>query len=234
MQRFKTLGLGLGCALILAAPTMGQHEKPKAAPKGGDEAKPAAKPEAKPQGKPEGKPQDEGDAKMDQMMADMMKYATPGENHEHLKPLAGRWKLTTKFRMSPEGEWEDSVGDSTMEWILGGRFLQQKVKSPPCETMPMEFEGFGLLGYDNYGKKFVSMWADSMTTNIMMMTGSSDPSGKTITFTGEMDDCMTGKKSKQRWVYKISGDDTFTFEMYGPDESGQEFLGGEITYNRVK
>ena len=45
---------------------------------------------------------------------------------------------------------------------------------------------------------------------------------------------MTGGKSKERWVYKIAGDDKFVFEMWGHDEDGKEFLKGEITYNRVK
>jgi len=222
MRRFTKLGLGLWCALILAAPAAAQQEKPKANPEG--------KPEAKPEAKPEG----QGGDDMAAMMAEMMKYAAPGEHHGHLKPLAGKWKLASKFRMSPEAPWDDSTGDATLEWILGGRFLQLKVKSPPSEAMPMEFEGFGLLGYDNYGKKYVSAWMDSMFTGIMMMNGSCDASAKTITLTGENDDPMTGGKSKQRWVYKIINDDKFVFEMWGPGEDGKEFMNGEITYNRVK
>ena len=94
------------------------------------------------------------------LMATMMKYATPGEHHAHLKPLAGKWKFASKFRQVPDAPWNESGGESTTEWILGGRFLTQRVKSPATEAFPMDFEGFALLGYDNLAKEYLSIWAD--------------------------------------------------------------------------
>ena len=79
------------------------------------------------------------------MMEAMMKYGTPGEHHQHLKPLAGTWKFSSRFRQDPEKPWNESTGEAKFEWILGGRFLQQKITTPPSDAMPMTFEGFGLL-----------------------------------------------------------------------------------------
>ena len=208
MKRFMQLVLGVACVLIWAAPIVAQDDK---SPGGG-----------------------EGD-EMAAMMAEMMKYADPGENHEHLKSLAGTWNLSSKFRMAPDAPWDTSGGESVNEWILGGRFLQQKVKSPPSEKMLFAFEGFGLLGYDNFAKKYVSLWMDSFFTGVMHFQGFCDASGKVITFEGEIANPMKGgAMTKSRWVYKIINDNKFIFEMWEPDDAGKQYLHGEITYSRVK
>jgi len=169
------------------------------------------------------------------MMAELMKYGTPGEHHQHLQPLAGTWKCASKFRQVPDAPWNESASDATFEWILGGRFLQQKVKSPATEAFPMDFEGMGLLGYDNLGKKYLSIWMDNMMTGAMIYQGSCDDSGKVITLSGEYQNPMKGgAMTSGRWVYKIINPNKFVFEMWEPDESGKDFMHGEITYTRVK
>ena len=165
----------------------------------------------------------------------MMKYAPPGVHHEHIKPLAGRWSMVTKFRQHPEADWNASTGESTIEWMLGGRFLRQEVKSPPSEYMPVPFEGFGLLGYDNFAKKYIAVWLDNFGTGLVTHDGSCDASGKVITLTGHyVDPTKNGAKIDSRSVYKIVNNDKFVFEMWNPDENGKMFLHGEITYTRVK
>src|SRR5262249_52979692 len=81
----------------------------------------------------------------DQMMAEMMKLATPGPYHEMLKKFAGSWKTETKMWMGP-GEPQVSEGTAEASMILGGRFLKQEAKG---NFMGQPFEGFGLTGYDN-------------------------------------------------------------------------------------
>ncbi len=169
------------------------------------------------------------------LMATMMKYATPGEHHGHIKTLAGKWKFTSKFRQVPDAPWNESGGESTTEWILGGRFLTQRVKSPATEAFPMDFEGFALLGYDNLAKEYLSIWTDTFMTGVMHFKGSCDASGKVITLAGEFNHpAKGGALARERWVYRIINEDKFIFEMWQPDQSGNEFLHGEITYNRVK
>ncbi len=208
MYRFAKLGSSWAFLLLLAVPVIAQDKKPEG---------------------------QQGDDQMEAMMAEFMKFATPGEHHDHLKPLAGKWNFSSKFRMSPDAPWSESGGKSESAWILGGRFLQSKVKSPPSEAMPFPFEGFGLLGYDNIAKKYISVWTDCFLTGVMVFTGSCDASGKVITFAGEFANPMKGgAMSKERWVYKIINDNKFIFEMWSPGEDGKEFQHGEITYTRVK
>lgn len=208
MKRFAQLGLGIACVLVCALAVVAQDDKPASGEKGDH---------------------------MAAMMAEMMKFANPGEHHEHLKPLAGTWTLSTKFRMGADAPWDISGGESVIEWILGGRFLQQKVKSPPSEAFPMPFEGFGLLGYDIFAKKYINVWMDTFSTGMMMVKGSCDASGKVITLEGEFANPMKdGAMTKSRWVYKIINNNKFIFEMWEPDDAGKEYLHGEITYTRVK
>lgn len=182
--------------------------------------------------RPKGAPVDD---EMAAMMAEMMKYGTPGEYHHHLNPMAGRWKLASKFRMAPEAPWDESGGEADIDWILGGRFLQMKIKSPPSGGFPMEFEGFGLLGYDNLAKRYVTVWTDNFSTGLISLSGPCDGAGKVITLSGEFPNpAKHGAMTKARWVYKIMDENKFALEIWEPDAAGTEFLHGEITYSRVK
>jgi len=175
------------------------------------------------------KPDDPG-----KMFADMIKYATPGEHHDHLKPLAGNWNYTTRFRNVEQAPWDESKGEGTLEWALGGRFLVQKVKSPATEAFPMDFEGFGLIGYDNFAGEYWTIWTDNFSTGVMHFRGTCDESGKVITMTGEYDHPMwQGATMKERWVIKVINNDKWIFEMYR-DAGDDEFKHGEITYTRKK
>lgn len=208
MKRFTLLVFGIVGAVLLVVPVVAQDDKPADGAQGDE---------------------------MQAMMAEMMKVATPGKNHEHLKPLVGEWAMTTKFRMSPDAPWDVSSGESVIEWILGGRFLQQKVKSPATEAFPFPFEGFGLLGYDNFAKKYINLWMDTFATGVMFFKGTCDDSGKVITLTGEFPNPMKdGEITKSRWVYRIINNNKFIFEMWEQDDNKKEYLHGEITYARVK
>jgi uncharacterized protein DUF1579 len=159
----------------------------------------------------------------------MMKAAQPGPQHEFLKKFAGDWKASVKSWMGP-GEPQVSEGSAHSEMILGGRFLQEDFKG---NFMGQPFEGHGLTGYDNPGKKFVGTWVDSMTTGVMTSAGSLDKTGKVLTASATYTDPMTGKPGKSRMVTKIVDDNNHVFEMYGMHE-GKEVKEMEITYTRVK
>lgn len=169
----------------------------------------------------------------EEMMSAWMKAAEPGEHHEHLKPLVGRWNLRVQWRMTPEAEWTEEKATSEFQWIMGGRFLMEKVKGtmePGMEGTP--FEGLGFLGYDNLRKKHTTMWIDNMTTATSISYGTCDSSRKVMTLVGDGIDHMTRQPRKEKSILRIINNDKLVVEMYVPGPDGKEFKSMEITYTR--
>lgn len=168
--------------------------------------------------------------KKEEMMAKWQEYATPGENHKALDQLVGNWDYTVKFWETPESEPSESTGTSEIEWILGGRYIQQTTKGM---AMGQEFEGMGLMGYDNAKEEYVSVWVDNMGTGLMTGTGTYDAATKTFEDKGTFSCPMEDEKDKPyRTVTTVNGPDQFTFEMFAAGPDGKEARMMEIVYMR--
>jgi hypothetical protein len=168
------------------------------------------------------------DPAMEAQMAEMMKYANPGPQHEKLKAMVGTWDATVKSWM---GTPEPTVSKGVMknEMTLGGRLLESSYKG---EWAGAPFDGFGLTGYDLKENKLKSLWTDTMSTAWMVMDGSISADGKELTSTGSIDG-MDGKPMAVRTVTKIESNDKHVYTMFGT-MNGQEMPVMEITYNRKK
>jgi hypothetical protein len=171
-------------------------------------------------------------AEMDAMMAQMVKFGTPGENHKMLESQSGKWNNNVKMWMKEGDKPQESKGTSEMAMIHGGRFLKQDYKG---DMSGMPFEGTGYTGYDNISGQFESIWMDNMMTSIMKTTGMYDPATKTITFTGTMSCPMTGDKERPvKAEWKFIDADNSVYSSYDKTPEGKEFKAMEITYTRAK
>ncbi len=168
-------------------------------------------------------------AEEEAMMKKMAELGSPGPHHKYLEPMAGSWETTTRFWMAPGQEGEATKGVCKRKWILGGRFMTEEMEG---SVMGQPFNGFGITGYDNISKQYISSWADSMATGMMSSTGSCDSNGKTFTYTGECNDCMTGQLKKYKMVTRVLSESKHVFEMYDKDPEGREFKSLEVTYTR--
>ena len=166
------------------------------------------------------------DAAHDAMAEAMAKLAAPGAPHQALAANAGKWKATVKSWFAP-GEPTVTTGSSQNTMILGGRFLEQKFAGT---MMGRPFEGYGLTGYDNGSGKYQSFWIDNAGTAMMLMSGSADAAGTTITMTGTMN-MPDGSASSVKGVTRIVDPKTHVFSMYGT-MGEQEQLMMEITYRK--
>jgi hypothetical protein len=156
--------------------------------------------------------------------------ATPGPEHQLLKGLVGKWKVTTKSWHSEGSKPEETIGTTTFKPLLGGRFVQQDFKG---KMMGQPYEGIGMMGYNNVTKKFESTWQDSMSTAIMLMEGSMDSNSKVITQSGEYVCPVKKEPQKMRSEFKIIDKNNATFVMYMPDMvTGKEYKGMEQVYKR--
>lgn len=166
-----------------------------------------------------------------EMMAKWQAAMTPGPEHARLNPLTGSFTTNVKMWMAPDAPATESTGTTENRWILGNRFLQQHHRGT---MMGEPFEGHGLTGYDNVQKKYVGTWIDNMGTGIMTSTGTAGADGKTLSFTAEMWDPMTGEISKVRELITIDSNDKHRFEMWGTDpQTKKEYKVLEIAYTRV-
>lgn len=172
----------------------------------------------------------ESKSDMQEMMEIYKKLATPGDPHNLLATMAGRWDARVRSWMEPDKPPMESNGTSEGKMILGGRFLQQDFTG---DMMGMPFTGIGFTGYDNHTRKYVSTWMDSMGTAILFFEGTPGGDGKTITQESSYDDPIKGPM-KWRSVTRFLDQDTHLFEMHSIDRSGKEEKMMEITYTRKK
>jgi len=171
------------------------------------------------------------DAQDEAMMQKWMEYMTQGEAHKALDHRAGKWDLTVKMTMAPGAPATESKATAEIRWILDGRYQADETHGS-FEGMP--FQGHGLMGYDNFKKKYFSAWIDNMGTGLTTNEGSYDPATKTFTFVGEGLDPMAGKLVRQRSVERVIDADHWQLQMFAPGPDGEEYMTMEIDYARAK
>jgi len=159
----------------------------------------------------------------------LKQLATPGEHHQQLEPLAGKWELAVKWRGDPADKWTQSKGTAQYQWILGRRFLQESFQ---YDMGSQSLEWLGIYGYDNYQKQYTAVWVDNMGTNTEFASAQYDPTAKTFTFLGEQDDPPTKGKRKFKWIITLDGPDRVRFESFDQSSPGTYFKNTEITATR--
>jgi hypothetical protein len=162
-------------------------------------------------------------------MEAMTKAATPGEQQKKLARMAGDWTFTNKLWMAPDQPPVESSGTMHADLLMGGRYVEHTWKG---NMMGMAFEGRGTDAYDNVGKMYVSSWVDNMGTGIMHTTGTCDAAVKVCTYSGDIFDPMSGKKTTTKSVITWLDDNSFKNEMYAPGPDGKEAKMMEIVAKR--
>lgn len=165
-----------------------------------------------------------------EMMAVYEKLAVPGAPHRLLETLAGAWTTRTTAWMDPGQAPATGTGTCRQTMLLGGRYLQQEYAG---EMMGKPFEGVNLLGYDNFTKKYQSVWIDSMSTGIYSFEGTASADGRTITQESRYNDPVRGPMT-WRSVMRIVDGDALEYEMFVTPEGGAEEKMMEMTVTRVR
>lgn len=153
---------------------------------------------------------------------------TPGEAHARLAAREGVWKLTTRTWGDPSEEPVVTETTAVRQMILGGRCLQERVMG---EVQGFPFESLGHLGYDNVTGRWWSTWMDTLSTAVVVTSGTRDPRSREIVLTGEYADPLTGKPRKVRSVHRWLNLDTERFEWW-ETRDGVEVKTMEILYQR--
>lgn len=149
----------------------------------------------------------------------------PGEQHEHLKPFVGTFKVEAKAWMDPAGDPMVVEAEATNTLIYGGRFVRMEFAA---DFMGMPMEGIGFFGHDNGRQQFVQTWLDSMGTQIIYALGPRAEDG-TITLVAEQVDPMSGDLVPAKMVYQPS-ETGYTFTLYEGAEDNRVM---EMVHTRV-
>ncbi|HEY7862589.1 MAG TPA: DUF1579 domain-containing protein [Thermoanaerobaculia bacterium] len=169
-------------------------------------------------------------AQKQQEMEMWTKMAAPSEAHKELAKLAGTWNTVVTMWMEPGAEPQVSNGVSENKMVLDGRWLEQRYNGT---FMGQPFQGVGFTGYDNFKKQYLGTWMDTASTSAMNTTGKREADGK-LTFTGTMDDPMTGKSLPMKEVMTLVDADHHNFEMWMTGPDGKMMKTMEIQYTRKK
>jgi hypothetical protein len=162
----------------------------------------------------------------------MMRAATPGDAHKKLNAMVGTFDAKIKMWMEPGAPPMESTGKAVNEWVLGGRYVQQRFDGT---FMGQPFSGIGYTGYDNVRHMYTGTWMDSMSTSMMNSSGGDpDASGKVWRFSAMSMDPVSGEPVNIDERMTLIDNDHQVFEMYGPGPDGSNFKMMEITYTRKK
>jgi hypothetical protein len=155
----------------------------------------------------------------------------PGASHEVLKTFVGEWNVAVVSWGSPDANPERSTARSSINWILGYRYLREKYKS--LEMGP-RYEGLGFLGYDAGAQVYSSVWMDSLNTSIATSKGVFNPETAAFAMKGEVYDPLLGRMKETRTLMQILSPDSYKVTMVDRTARGEDFKSLELTYTRLR
>lgn len=154
----------------------------------------------------------------------------PGPSHKLLSSFAGDWDVAVTFWSSPQASGETSSGKSRISWILGERFLQEQFTGTVGGE---EYQGMGLMGYDNGSRAFKTVWVDSLNTALTTSSGRYQSDTSTFLFESQVyDPLVSGVKTIQSQV-QVNSPNSYTFTMTDTSPEGKRFTSLEMRYRRT-
>lgn len=169
-------------------------------------------------------------ADMAAMMEKSKRFTHPGEHHKALEQCVGKWSIESRFFMGGKATAPEK-GTAEFSWLMPGRWLKSEWKSI---MMGHPYEGFMLLGYDNFKQSYVTTTITSMDTAMLHAEGDMDQSGSALITYGTLDEYLTGENDKMvKYVMRFVSKDKMVFEVHDLPigESNTKVL--EVTYTRA-
>lgn len=153
----------------------------------------------------------------------------PGTSHSLLAPFVGEWNVRLTFWSGPQSKASVSTGTSTISWILGKRFVQERFQG---EAGGEAFDGMGLMGYDNGSRAFKTIWLDSLNTAMTMASGRYVPESNTFELTSDVYDPLVSGEKTVRSTLQFTSNDAYVFTMIDRSPEGKEFVSLTMEYSR--
>lgn len=158
---------------------------------------------------------------------DPLTLTRPGPAHAILDSLAGWWSVKVTFRFG-DGPEREAQASCEAKMLLGGRFLEQRYRSPSGEETNQYF------GYDNQRKVFFVFKLDDRETGYLLTEGGISPDSTTITTVGTRTDPFTGSRAGMRIVTTVVDRDHFRVEWFMTQPDGRELRTVLLEHTRAE
>ncbi|MBK8167021.1 MAG: DUF1579 family protein [bacterium] len=165
----------------------------------------------------------------EQALAAWDRAAVPGPWHAFLAGRAGRWNVAGRIWNEPGGEPALSTGESRLEMLLDGRFLQERHRG---QVDGRAYEGLGLLGFDNADSTVTAIWLDNLGTRTAVLSGRARAPGDPVHLRGTYTDPASGRVVSLRLVITWNGANRQRWEYFGAPEGFDEARLMELDYTR--
>jgi len=149
---------------------------------------------------------------------------------EFLAKRAGEYTRTIRFLGQQGANGEPSTGTSKISVILNGHFILEENED---KVFGRPVTGMRIYGYNDASKQYEGVSMYTMSTAILMLTGTSSDGGRTVDFSGTTDSA-NGVKSALHARLRQVDDDQFVLTMSIVGADGKETPFNEITYQRKK
>jgi hypothetical protein len=157
--------------------------------------------------------------------------AEPGRNHRLLEIFVGTWVVEGRFPGAEGQPPEVASGTMTTTWELGNRWLTQRYEGSMPSTG--NFEGLGLMGFDNAQQRFVASWMDTLSTGAVTSSGTFDQSTRAFTLTGRLNVPGVNAPISQRQTITVQSRNRYIIELAIVQPDGTSIPTGTVTYTRA-
>ena len=169
----------------------------------------------------------------DAIMEKLLQASEASEQSQLLIPLEGTWYYEFKYWVRDDAEPQISSGTATSEMILNGKYLLTKtnlILNIGGQNIP--YGGWGLLGYDELKKSYVSVWADNLHAGFITGSGHYDEKQNAIEQKGSLKNPLDTKDRSYRSVIQFIDSENYTQTFFIIGNSRKEFRTIEVNFER--
>ncbi|NOT00067.1 MAG: DUF1579 family protein [Phycisphaerales bacterium] len=139
------------------------------------------------------------------------KFIEPGAQHKQLDRFLGDWEMETRFVMGGQSG-PGEKGELKCTWLIDGRWIKLETSG---KFMGRDYQGFMILGYDNFKMSYVTTSVSNMDTAMTHSEGDMDPGGDALLTYGTLDEYMTGEHDKMvKYVWRFPSSDKVVLEVH--------------------
>jgi hypothetical protein len=178
----------------------------------------------------EGKPAGGEKIDFEKIQADLMKFHTPGKEHQYLQSWVGDYTIEGKMWMPGNDKPTEVKGWSHISKV-NDAFVQEKMTMVMPGNVKMSGEGY--FGYDNDSKTYQTTWVMTGSTTQRMMTGIHDPGTDSMEFKCSYDCPVTHLKITERITSRPTEDGKMVVTIFMKAGDFPEMKHMERIYTRL-